>query len=121
MTTEVDGHAAIATGDAARSAAGPARSGPRSWRIPSWRAPSVVVGMALLVGMAARLWQATDRLPLVWQDSLDYLDASKLPLLGLQRWAGPRPVITPLLLAATSHQGGRYVQLQQLLAGVCWA
>ncbi|MCU1352796.1 MAG: hypothetical protein JWM05_2005 [Acidimicrobiales bacterium] len=83
--------------------------------------PSVVAAVAMAAGSAVRAWQTWDRLPVVWNDSLDYLDASRLPMISLERWAGLRPMATPALLSVLDQNTGAFMHVQSSIAAVCWA
>lgn len=76
---------------------------------------------ATVVGVAARLWLIHDRVPSWWQDSTDYLDASRADLLSLDLWAGPRTVAVPLLLKLVGGDAVRMLQVQCVVAALCWA
>ena len=75
---------------------------------------------ATVVGLIARLWLRAHQPPLVWNDSADYIAASRTPLWSLDRLAGPRPILTPLLLSVAGRDLRRLIDLQTLSASIAW-
>ena len=84
------------------------------------RTPVLVAAVAVVVGTAVRWWLHRGASPLVWNDTSEYLRAAGLPLSDVDRWAGPRGVLMPLVLSAASSDLRRFVTEQTLIAGLAW-
>ncbi|MFI5047589.1 MAG: hypothetical protein ACHQIG_11045 [Acidimicrobiia bacterium] len=84
-------------------------------RLATARAGTVVATLVVVgAGMAFagyRVWQAAAGPPIVWSDSLDYARSAI--------WAGSRPPLAPMLLAA-SPTFGWFVAFQTAFALVAW-
>jgi hypothetical protein len=92
---------------------------PSGW-LPRLRAAQLFLAFAG-GGLLVRLWQTVGRGHLGWADSQDYLDSSRAPWFGLELWAGQRPVAVPLVLRLVAQDETRFVQVQVVVAALCWA
>lgn len=84
------------------------------------------VGWAILAGVVsvgARLWLVSGKDPSWWQDSEDYLATSEAGWWSLDLWGGPRPPGMPVLLKLIGGEGQelRFMRVQAVIAGLCWA
>ncbi|MGH8777401.1 MAG: hypothetical protein ACRDWI_20445, partial [Jiangellaceae bacterium] len=75
----------------------------------------------LIVGLVVRYWLISSRVPSWWQDSHDYLAASRHGLGTLALWAGERTVAVPLLLKMVGGDDMGFMEVQVGLAALCWA
>jgi hypothetical protein len=83
--------------------------------------PAVVAVAAFLFGLGARWALRGGRLPLVWNDTADYLTAARLGWFDPQRWVGIRPVGTPLVLTVVGRGFRAFVAVQSCVAAAAWA
>jgi hypothetical protein len=67
-----------------------------------------------------RLWISHGDAWGYWQDSKTYVDASRVPLLSLAFWAGPRAPAVPLLLKLTGENFLTFVHVQIWVSIACW-
>jgi hypothetical protein len=82
---------------------------------------SLVFAAACLVGGGVRAWQLHGRPPQGWNDSQDYLTSAQAPWFSLDLWAGPRTPAVPALFKLAGYDGQRVMELQVLVATICWA
>ncbi|MGH9111704.1 MAG: hypothetical protein ACRDZN_05310, partial [Acidimicrobiales bacterium] len=75
----------------------------------------------LIVGLVVRYLLISSRVPSWWQDSDDYLAASRHGLGTLALWAGERTVAVPLLLKLVGGEDMGFMEVQVGLAALCWA
>jgi hypothetical protein len=95
-----------------------ASAAPRADRRPI-PAPAVGLAVALVVGSLHR-WARNGAPPLVWNDTADYVASSKTALWSLDRWAGARPPLMPLLLSVAGGSFERFASYQTWLAALSW-
>ncbi len=67
-----------------------------------------------------RFWQVWDRSPVSYPDTKAYLEISRLPLASVDRWAGGRTPLVPLLLDLVGESGRTFMYLQIVLAALAW-
>ena len=67
-----------------------------------------------------RFWQVGDRSPVSYPDTEAYLEISRLPLASVDRWAGGRTPLVPVLLDLVGESGRTFMYLQIVLAALAW-
>lgn len=79
--------------------------------------------LAIVVSVSARLWLISGKKASWWQDSEDYLATSESAWWSLDLWGGPRPPGMPVLLKLVGGEGQelRFLRVQAVIAGLCWA
>jgi hypothetical protein len=82
--------------------------------------PWALGAVVTVVGFVGRLWVRNGAEPLQWNDSADYLTAASEPWWALERLAGPRPVLLPLVLSVVGSDLSTLVLVQAAVAAVAW-